>query len=67
MDITSAAIVVGTTALGGLVWLVRLEGRVNTHEAECVQRRKRDDERHAETTTKLTAMDAKLDRLVERA
>lgn len=53
----------------GLVaaWLLRLEGRVNTHEAECDQRQKRYDERHRSLSDKLDHMDAKLDRLVERA
>lgn len=65
MDVMAMAFGVGLPALGGVVWLVRLEGRVNTHEAECAQRQARMDERHAETNKKLDAIDAKLDRLVE--
>ena len=33
MDAGAAFIAVGSLALGGVVWLVRLEGRVNVNEA----------------------------------
>lgn len=66
MDVAAIAVAVGLPALGGVIWLVRLEGRVNTHEAECAQRQKRADERHAETNAKLASIDAKLDRLMEQ-
>jgi hypothetical protein len=46
------------------VWLVRLEGRVNTHEAVCAERYRRLDERATESATKLHEIDAKLDRLI---
>lgn len=66
MDALGAAFMGGTTVIGGVIWLIRLEGRQNTHEAECVQRQKRADERHDELTKQLDGMSAKLDRLVER-
>lgn len=53
-------------SIAGLVWLVRLEGRQNSHERECIQYRKLVDERHAGMTKTLDAMNEKLDRLVER-
>lgn len=65
MDVVGIALTGGLAVIGGVVWLVRLEGRVNTHEAECAQRQQRMDERHVETNKKLDAIDAKLDRLVE--
>jgi len=52
--------------VGSIVWLVRLEGRVNTHEAECRLRQKRLDERHDEMSAELRAINTKLDWLVER-
>lgn len=56
--------IVAMPTLAGIVWLVRLEGRVNSHEASCLQRQKQLDERHAEANTKLAAIDQKLDRLL---
>lgn len=65
MDAIGAGLTIVTAFLGGVIWLIRLEGRVNTHEAECSQRQKRADERHGEMTAKLTKIDEKLDRLIE--
>lgn len=63
----NVAIGVGIPGLLGLVWLVRLEGRVNKHEGECAQRQIRLDERHTAITEKLEHIDAKLDRIMEKA
>ena len=52
-------------AVFGLAWLIRLEGRQQTHERECLQRQKNLDERHASITATMTRMDGKLDRLLE--
>jgi hypothetical protein len=50
--------------LGAGVWLLRLEGRVNTHEAVCAERYRRLEERHGEALTALAAISQKLDRMV---
>lgn len=50
---------VAVPLIGGVVWLVRLEGRQNTHEGVCT-------ERWTETRKTLNHMNEKLDRLVER-
>jgi hypothetical protein len=52
------------TAVIIVVWALRLEGRVNTHEAVCAERYRRLDERAEESAAKLHEIDAKLDRLV---
>lgn len=63
----AGVIVTGITAgLGGIIWLVRLEGRVNAHEAACLERQKRLDERHGEISDRLGKIDDKLDQIVER-
>ena len=50
----------------GVIWLLRLEGRLNTHEGQCAERQKRMDERHEAMLTTLGGMDEKLNRLMER-
>ena len=44
----------------------RLAGQLDAHERECVEYRKRLDERHATTQLSLVEVNAKLDRLLER-
>lgn len=67
MDIPVAQVAaVAAPAVAVIVWLVRLEGRQNTHEKECEQRNKNADERHDAVTLHLSNMDSKLDRLVDR-
>lgn len=46
-------------------WLIRLEGRLNTHEGICGERYKALNERHAEVSKKLDHVDSKLDRILE--
>lgn len=58
------ALPVLVVAAGLIIWGIRLEGRVNTHEAVCAERYKRLDEKATETTDKLHAIDEKLDRLI---
>lgn len=53
-------------AVLGLVWLVRLEGRLNTHEATCTERHRKLDERHSAITDQLASIEQKLDRLMAR-
>ena len=57
------AVVVPVTAAG--VWLIRLEGRLNTHERGCEVRQKLLDERHEAISKTLDHIDQKLDRLME--
>lgn len=57
---------VGTLG-GGLVWLLRLEGRVNSHERECAQRMLKLDERHAAIVKGLDMLTAKVDRGIDIA
>ena len=64
---TEAWIGVGTILASALIWFIRLEGRVNTHEKGCEERQKRLDERHAHISKTLDAIDAKLDRLAHHS
>jgi hypothetical protein len=48
-------------AVLALAWLLRLESRVNVHEAVCAERYKRLEERHDEAIDALRALDRKLD------
>lgn len=50
--------------VGAGVWLIRLEGRLNTHERGCDERQKRLDERHTEIQKKLDHLIEKVDRLL---
>lgn len=61
-------------AIGGVVWSIRLEGRVNSGEQLAEQRNDSVDERHKETLARFDRQDAaanrtelKLDRLLERS
>ena len=66
MDGTSVntIVVVGVPLVGAVVWLIRLEGRVNTHEQKCDERQKRLDERHENIERQLLSIDRKLDRML---
>ena len=49
MDVQTIAAIVGGVvlpAIGGGIWLVRLEGRLNAHEAGCSERQKSHEARH---------------------
>lgn len=48
----------GVTILGGVVWAIRQEGRINLHEHLLVEREKRLDERHEELTVRLDRIEA---------
>jgi len=58
-DLLASVPVLAVAALG--VWALRLEGRVNTHEAVCAERYRRLEERHGEALEALAAIDRKLD------
>jgi hypothetical protein len=62
-----ALVTIALSVIAGTVWLVRLEGRVNIHEAVCAERYQQLEARHRETTIELKSIDHKLDRLMERA
>jgi hypothetical protein len=66
MDIAAEAAAVLALVVGSVVWLIRLEGRVNTHEAICAERYKQLQDRHAETLDEMRSMDAKLDSIIQR-
>ena len=52
--------------MGSVVWLIRLEGRVNTHEAICSERYQQLQARHLETLDEMRSMDGKLDSIIQR-
>jgi|TARA_B110001454_G_C12334906_1_gene273481 hypothetical protein len=66
MDIAAEAAGILALVVGSVVWLIRLEGRVNTHEAICSERYKQLQDRHAETLDEMRSMDAKLDSIIQR-
>ena len=66
MDIAAEAAGMLALVVGSVVWLIRLEGRVNTHEAICSERYKQLQDRHAETLDEMRSMDAKLDSIIQR-
>lgn len=49
-------------AISGVVWGVRLEGRINGHDTLFVEREKRVEERHDDICRRLDRIEAKLDR-----
>jgi len=38
MDFSPEVLAAASLVIGSIVWLIRLEGRVNTHEAICSER-----------------------------
>lgn len=56
----------GVTLIGGVVWAVRLEGRVNQQDALLVERDKQTTERHADMKDRLERIENKLDSLPAR-
>ena len=41
MDFSPEVLAAASLVIGSIVWLIRLEGRVNTHEAICTERYQR--------------------------
>ena len=66
MDFSPEVLAAASLVIGSIVWLIRLEGRVNTHEAICSERYKQLQDRHAETLDEMRSMDAKLDSIIQR-
>ena len=52
-----------TTALAGIVWAVRQEGRISLHERLLVERERSADERHGELKERLERIEAAVERL----
>ncbi len=54
------AVVVG---VGGVVWAIRLEGRVNTHDAIFIEREKQTNQRKADQDRREADLDKRFDRV----
>lgn len=52
-------------ALAGLIWGVRLEGRVNAHDQLFEERKQLANERHEDVKDRLERIEQKLDRALE--
>jgi hypothetical protein len=66
MDIPTELIAVVSLVAGSIVWLIRLEGRVNTHEAICTERYRQLREQHVEALDEMRLIETKLDGLIQR-
>jgi|GEM_PF-2646582 hypothetical protein len=66
MDLSPEVLAAASLAVGSIVWLIRLEGRVNTHEAICSERYQQLQARHQEALDEMRSMDAKLDSIIQR-
>jgi len=66
MDLSPEVLAAASLAVGAIVWLIRLEGRVNTHEAICAERYQQLQARHQEALDEMRSMDAKLDSIIQR-
>jgi hypothetical protein len=62
----SALISLALGAIGGVVWLVRLEGRINVLAAQMASAEKRVDSLESQILDKLERIDNKLDRKADR-
>lgn len=49
-------------AVGGVIWAVRIEGRVNGHQTLFEEREKQFEDRHEEIQARLIRIEQKLDR-----
>jgi hypothetical protein len=63
MDPIALAIPLSLATVGGVVWLVRLEGRINVHDELFDEREKQADDRHADFKSRLTRIETKIDTL----
>lgn len=59
-------VTIGTAATSALIWVIRLEGRVNVHEAVCAERYRYLEERYAEGLEKMRSIETKIDALMQR-
>ena len=66
MDIAAEAAALLALVVGSVVWLIRLEGRVNTHEAICAERYSQLRQQHVEGLEEMRLIDSKLDAIIQR-
>ena len=66
MDLPAELVAVGLLVIGSIVWLIRLEGRVNTHEAICAERYRQLRQQHVEALDEMRLIETKLDGLIQR-
>ena len=66
MDIPAELVATGSLVVGSIVWLIRLEGRVNTHEAICAERYQQLRQQHVEGLDEMRLIETKLDSLIQR-
>jgi hypothetical protein len=66
MDLSAEFVAAVSLVLGSIVWLIRLEGRVNTHEAICAERYQQLRQQHAEALDEMRTIETKLDGLIQR-
>jgi|TARA_R110002051_G_scaffold182799_1_gene252314 hypothetical protein len=66
MDIQAELVAVVSLVVGSIVWLIRLEGRVNTHEAICAERYQQLRQQHVEGLDEMRLIETKLDSLIQR-
>ena len=66
MDIPAELVATVSLVVGSIVWLIRLEGRVNTHEAICAERYQQLRQQHVEGFDEMRLIETKLDGLIQR-
>jgi hypothetical protein len=66
MDIPAELVATVSLVIGSIVWLIRLEGRVNTHEAICAERYQQLRQQHVEGLDEMRLIETKLDSLIQR-
>ena len=66
MDIPADLVATVSLVVGSIVWLIRLEGRVNTHEAICAERYQQLRQQHVEGLDEMRQIETKLDALIQR-
>ena len=66
MDIPAVLVATVSLVVGSIVWLIRLEGRVNTHEAICAERYQQLRQQHVEGLEEMRLIETKLDGLIQR-
>ena len=66
MDIPAELVATVSLVVGSIVWLIRLEGRVNTHEAICAERYQQLRQQHVEGLEEMWLIETKLDGLIQR-
>ena len=66
MDIPAELVAVVSLVIGSIVWLIRLEGPVNTHEAICAERYQQLRQQHVEGLDEMRLIETKLDSLIQR-